>query len=89
MERLRVDKWLWFARLVKSRTLAAGLVDAGQVRINKVKARKASQEIGVGDVLTVAVHGRILVVRIVACGVRRGPAPEACTLYETIETSDE
>jgi ribosome-associated heat shock protein Hsp15 len=86
--RQRIDKWLWFARMVKSRTLAADLVTAGHVRINKVKASKPAQEVGAGDVLTLAIHGRVVVVRVRAGGTRRGPAPEARLLYEVIEPSD-
>ena len=87
--RQRVDKWLWFARLAKSRTLAASMVSAGQLRINKVKASKPSQEVQAGDVLTVALSGRVVVIRVIGCGERRGPAPEARLLYEAIESSDE
>jgi ribosome-associated heat shock protein Hsp15 len=87
--RQRIDKWLWFARFAKSRTLAAGLVSAGQVRINKVKAGKPSQDVQAGDILTLALHGRVQVLRVRQCGARRGPASEARLLYETIETSDD
>jgi ribosome-associated heat shock protein Hsp15 len=87
--RQRVDKWLWFARMTKSRTLAAGLVAAGQVRINRVKVSKPSQEVGAGDILTLVAHGRVQVVRVLGCGKRRGPAQEARLLYQPIETSDE
>lgn len=78
---LRLDKWLWFARVVKSRTLAAGLVEAGKVRVNRVKVEKPSHAVRVGDVLTVTVGQRVRVFEIAALGVRRGPAPEAQALY--------
>ena len=86
--RQRIDKWLWFARLAKSRTLAAGLVSAGQVRINRIKAIKPAQEVQAGDILTLALQGQVMVVRVAGCGTRRGPAPEARLLYEPIESSD-
>jgi ribosome-associated heat shock protein Hsp15 len=80
--RQRLDKWLWFARLVKTRTLAQAIVSQGQVRVNKARIVKSSHEIGPGDVLTVAVHGRVRVVRVVNVGARRGTASEAQTLFE-------
>ena len=85
--RQRIDKWLWFARLVKTRTLAQAIVSQGQVRVNKGRILKASHEIGPGDVLTLAVHGRVRVIRVVNIGARRGPASEAQTLFQDIEPS--
>jgi ribosome-associated heat shock protein Hsp15 len=86
--RQRIDKWLWFARLVKTRTLAQATVSQGQVRVNKVRIVKASHEIGPGDVLTLAVHGRVRVVRVVSVGARRGPASEARTLFQNIAEAE-
>jgi ribosome-associated heat shock protein Hsp15 len=80
----RLDKWLWFARVVKSRTLAAGLVADGKVRINRTRAEKPSQTVKAGDVLTIAVHGHVRVLEVAAPGVRRGPATEAATLYRDL-----
>jgi len=80
--RQRVDKWLWFARIVKSRGLAAQLVEDGQVRLNRVKIAKPAHPVSEGDVLTLAVHGRIRVLRIKACAARRGPAASARLLYD-------
>jgi ribosome-associated heat shock protein Hsp15 len=80
----RLDKWLWFARLSKTRTLAALLVESGKVRVNRLRAVKASQTIRPGDVLTIALRGNVRVVRVVSTGMRRGPAPEAQALYEPV-----
>lgn len=80
--RQRIDKWLFFARAVKSRSLAAKLAVAGRVRINRDKAAQASDLVKVGDVLTITLDGRILVWKVLAPGARRGPAEEARTLYE-------
>ncbi len=80
----RLDKWLWFARLAKSRTLAAELVSAGKIRVNRVKAAKSSHLVRVGDVITSAARLEVRVVRIRALGARRGPAPEAAALYEEL-----
>ncbi|TCD13777.1 RNA-binding S4 domain-containing protein [Oricola cellulosilytica] len=83
-ERQRIDKWLFFARVVKSRTLAAKLVQGGKVRVNGEKIAQASQDVKPGDVLTVTLDRRIVVHRVVDCGERRGPAAEARTLYEDL-----
>jgi ribosome-associated heat shock protein Hsp15 len=80
--RQRVDKWLFFSRAVKSRSLAAKIVVAGRVRINRDKAAQASDTVKPGDVLTVTLEGRILVWKVLSCGTRRGPADEARLLYE-------
>ncbi|MEM7427099.1 MAG: RNA-binding S4 domain-containing protein [Pseudomonadota bacterium] len=81
-ERQRIDKWLWFSRLVKTRTLAGELVTSGKVRVNSTKVSKASHNIQAEDVLTFTLHGRLKIIRIVAIGKRRGPASEAQALYE-------
>lgn len=80
----RLDKWLWFARLTKSRTLAATCISEGKIKVNRLKAEKPSQSVRVGDVVTARLHKRIRVVRIKKLGERRGPAAEAQTLYEDI-----
>lgn len=79
--RQRLDKWLWFARLVKSRTLAAKLVENGHVRVNAVRTDNPAKAVRPGDVLTVALDRDVQVLRILACGERRGPYPEARLLY--------
>jgi ribosome-associated heat shock protein Hsp15 len=83
-DRQRIDKWLFFARVVKSRSLAAKLVQAGRLRINRDKIEQAAHAVKAGDVLTITLDRRVLVYRIVACGGRRGPAEEARTLYEDL-----
>lgn len=81
---LRLDKWLWHARFFKSRTLAAKHCAAGRVRINRLAADKAHQQVRPGDVLTFPQGNDVRVVRVVALGARRGPAPEARTLYDDL-----
>ncbi|HEY5827566.1 RNA-binding S4 domain-containing protein [Methyloceanibacter sp.] len=80
----RLDKWLWFARVIKSRTLAAQLVEDGKVRVNRVRASKPSQVVHSGDVLTIAVRGRVRLLRVLAAADRRGPPAEARMLYEVV-----
>lgn len=83
----RIDQWLWFARIVKSRSLAQRLVADGALRINKVKVFKASAEVAPQDIVTVAVDGRVRVLKVLAPGARRGPAAEAGGLYEDLTAS--
>lgn len=85
----RLDKWLWFARLAKTRTLAARLVEGGKVRVNREKILKPAQNVRIGDVITAAVGGRVRVVKIAAPGMRRGPADEAQGLYEDLTPPQE
>lgn len=82
--RQRLDKWLWFARVVKSRTLAARLVEGGYVRVNGQRAASASKAVGIGDVLTVSLDRHLRILRVVSPGQRRGPFVEACGLFEEI-----
>lgn len=81
-ERLRVDKWLWYARVVKTRTLAQRLVESGHVRQNGTRLTVASQTVRIGDVLTIALDRQVRVLAIRALGERRGSAPIAAALYE-------
>ncbi len=83
-DRQRLDKWLVYARLVKTRSLAVDLVEGGRIRVNRDRTRKASHSVGPGDVLTITLQGQIKVLRILACGERRGPAKEAQHLYEDL-----
>lgn len=80
-DQLRLDKWLWYARVVKSRTLAAGLVEDGKVRLNRERMTKPSQTVRIGDVLTISVGPRVRILEVAAIGTRRGPATEAQALY--------
>lgn len=82
--RQRIDKWLFFARAVKSRSLAAKVVEAGRIRVNREKVVQPAHAVKVGDVLTLTLERRVLVWRVVAPGTRRGPAEEARTLYEDL-----
>lgn len=81
---LRLDKWLWYARFCKTRSLATSMCRAGQVRVNKSPVRKSNQSVRVGDVLTFSQGSRIRVIKILALAGRRGPATEAAGLYEDL-----
>ncbi len=82
--RIRVDKWLFFVRVAKSRTLAAKWVAEGRIRVNREKIVQPSHMLKADDVLTIALDRRVVVLKLVACGTRRGPAEEARTLYEDL-----
>jgi ribosome-associated heat shock protein Hsp15 len=82
---LRLDKWLWFARFVKTRSLATKLIVDGRMRVNGAPTQKAHYTVKVGDVLTFPLGSHIRVIKVVALGSRRGPAAEAQTLYEDLD----
>jgi ribosome-associated heat shock protein Hsp15 len=80
----RLDKFLFFSRALKSRTLAQKVIETGAVRVNSERTDRSDHKVGAGDVLTMSLHGRIVVWRIIDCGSRRGPATEAQGLYEDL-----
>ena len=80
----RLDKWLWFARILKSRTLAAKLVEEGKIRVNRERVDKPAHQIKPGDVLTASVHTKVIILKVLSPGARRGPAKEAAMLYEDL-----
>lgn len=79
--RLRIDKFLWFARVVKSRPAAQALAEQGRLRLNGRIIDRSHAPVAVGDVLSFAVHGHVRVLRIEALPLRRGPPAEARLLY--------
>jgi len=81
---LRLDKWLWHARFFKTRTLATKYVLAGKLRLNSALVAKPHHVVRPGDVLTFPMPSGIKIVTIKALGSRRGPAPEARTLYDDL-----
>jgi len=83
-ERQRIDKWLWFARVVKTRTLAQKLVLSGHVRLNRVKVSSTSQQVHIGDVLTIALPRQIRVLEVCAFAQQRGPARLAQEIYHDL-----
>lgn len=87
--KLRLDKWLWHARFFKTRGLSARQVSGGHVRVNANKTLKPAHSVTAGDVLTFAQNDEIRVIRILALGTRRGPAPEARALYEDLTPARE
>ncbi|WP_377293588.1 RNA-binding S4 domain-containing protein [Rhizobium sp. SG2393] len=82
--RQRLDKWLFFTRLVKSRSLAQKLIEDGRVRINGTRTTQSSAQLRIGDTLVLDLDHRDMTIKVLAAGERRGPAPEARLLYEDL-----
>ena len=87
----RADVWLWRARFFKTRSLAAKYLEEGRVRLTRggqeSRLEKPARPVKVGDQLVFALGGRLIAVTVEGLGERRGPAPEAHTLYSTIEAT--
>ncbi len=87
MERQRLDKWLWHARVVKARTSAARLVEAGHVRINGVREKAPGHGVKPGDVLTIALDNSVRILKVAGFSERRGDAAAARVLYEDLQNN--
>jgi ribosome-associated heat shock protein Hsp15 len=85
VDRQRIDKWLWHARIVKTRTSAAGLVAKGHVRVNSARVVAPSHPVKIGDVLTIALDRRIRIWKVADFSERRGDANAARALYMELE----
>lgn len=84
IDRQRIDKWLWHARIVRTRSAAATLVSAGYVRLNGAREDAPSRAVKPGDVLTVALDRRVKILKVRAFCERRGDASLAQTLYDDL-----
>lgn len=84
IDRQRIDRWLWHARLVRTRDAAAALAGGGYVRVNGARVAAPGRMVRTGDVVTVALDRRVLVLKIVGFRDRRGPAGSGETLYENM-----
>ena len=81
---MRIDRYLFFIRLVKSRTLAQSVINEGHVRIDGKRVEKSSDEVRVGSVVALPLRGEVRILRVVCLPERRGPAAEARTCYEEL-----
>jgi ribosome-associated heat shock protein Hsp15 len=86
LDRQRIDKWLWHARIVKTRTDAAALVAAGRVRINGARQTAPGHAVKIGDVLTVALDGRVRVLEVIGFAARRGDAAAVRAVYADLQS---
>jgi ribosome-associated heat shock protein Hsp15 len=81
---MRIDRFLFFIRLVKSRTLARAVIEEGHVRIDGKRVEKPSDQVEVGNVIALPLHAKVRVLRVLALPERRGPAPEARLCYQEL-----
>ena len=82
---MRIDRFLFFVRLTKSRTIAQAVVEEGHIRIDGKRVAKASEEVRAGSVVALPLHGNVRVVRVLSLPERRGPSAEARSHYEEVE----
>ncbi|MBL1406802.1 MAG: RNA-binding protein [Hyphomicrobiales bacterium] len=87
--RIRLDKWLWYARQVKTRTLAQKMISGGRVRINGEKTTSSKKLVGAQDILTVTLPRDIKILKINSCGTKRGSFNIAQLLYEDLSPEKE
>jgi len=85
LDRQRIDKWLWHARIVRTRQAAAALAACGHVRVNGQRVDASSRPVRPGDVVTVALDHAVRVVRVLGFADRRGSAEDARALCEALE----
>lgn len=85
---MRLDKYLFCIRLLKSRTQAQALIEEGRTRIDGRRVGKTSDQVRVGSIITLPLRGQVRVIRVLALPDRRGPAPEARTAYEELDVDD-
>jgi ribosome-associated heat shock protein Hsp15 len=83
-DRQRIDKWLWHARVVRTRTAAAALVNGGHVRLNGGRVAAPSQPVRSGDVVTVALDRAVRILNVTGFAERRGDADAARSLCEDL-----
>lgn len=88
MDRQRLDKWLWHARVVKARTSAAELVASGHVRLNGTREKSPGHAVKVGDVVTVTLDNSVRVLKVTGFAERRGDAGSARELYEDLQAGN-
>jgi ribosome-associated heat shock protein Hsp15 len=81
---VRIDRFLFFIRLVKSRTLAQQVIERGHARVDGKRVEKPSEEVREGNIIALPLHDRVRVIRVLALPNRRGPAPEARACYEEL-----
>ena len=81
---MRIDRFLFFIRLVKSRTLAQNVIETGHVRLDGKRVEKPSEDVRIGSTIALPLHNKVRVLRVLALPVRRGPAPEARLCYHEL-----
>jgi ribosome-associated heat shock protein Hsp15 len=85
VERQRLDKWLWHARVVRARSSAAALVEAGHVRVNGAREKAPGHAVKLGDVITVGLDRTVRILKVAGFAERRGDASAARVLYDDLQ----
>jgi ribosome-associated heat shock protein Hsp15 len=88
LDRQRLDKWLWHARVVRTRSAAAALIEAGHVRVNGERTTGSSRALRTGDVVTIALDRAVRVLRVTGFAERRGPPDAARGLFDDLSRTD-
>jgi ribosome-associated heat shock protein Hsp15 len=83
---IRIDRFLWFARLAKSRSAAQAIAEKGTLRLDGRRIERSSAMVRVGSIVVYPLMGRVIALRVEALPRRRGPPAEAATLYTPLET---
>jgi ribosome-associated heat shock protein Hsp15 len=89
LERQRLDKWLWHARVVKARSSAAALIEAGHVRVNGVREKTPGHSVKIGDVVTIGLDRTVRILKVAGFAERRGNASAARVLYDDLQRGTE
>jgi ribosome-associated heat shock protein Hsp15 len=87
-DRQRIDKWLWHARIVRTRSAAAALAASGHVRLNGTRVDAPAKPVKAGDVVTIALDARVRVLKVTGFALRRGAAEAGRALYEDLAPAD-
>jgi ribosome-associated heat shock protein Hsp15 len=85
LERQRLDKWLWHARVVRARAGAAALIEAGHVRVNGARETAPGHSVKIGDVVTIGLDRTVRILKVAGFAERRGDASAARLLYEDLQ----
>jgi ribosome-associated heat shock protein Hsp15 len=85
LERQRLDKWLWHARVVKARASAAALIEAGHVRVNGMREKAPGHSVKIGDVVTIGLDRTVRILKVAGFAERRGDAAAARVLYDDLQ----
>jgi ribosome-associated heat shock protein Hsp15 len=89
LERQRLDKWLWHARVVRARASAAALIEAGHVRVNGVREKAPGHSVKAGDVVTIGLDRTVRILKVIGFAERRGDASAAALLYDDLQQKRE
>jgi ribosome-associated heat shock protein Hsp15 len=85
-ETMRLDRFLWFARIAKTRSAAQAIAEKGTLRIDGRRIERSAAPVRIGSVLAFPLFGKVRVLRVEALPHRRGPPAEALACYQNLVT---